>query len=254
MSAVELMSGKEPKKELMKVFEETQMRMIQVAEESDMPLPAKANSKASSYLNIYKYWNDFIIKGKLPSYRWVVENIFNTGDVGAGIFSACKELCIFQFFSREFIDFLTETIKNIQANKIVEIGAGDGLLSHFLREKGIDIHPTDDHSRDDIEHPERVEKLSHKEALKKYNPDLVIINWEEYTFDYAVDVLKYPSVKYVIWIGEYNGGCTGSEKLWNYKNKDTDNPYCLARTDSMMFGNSVHKHTGVWIFYPKKTT
>jgi len=209
---------------------------------------AKGDSKSGSYVGIYKYWNDYLIKGKLPTYIWVVENIFNTGDAAADIFFPCKELCIFQFFSQEFIDFLAESIKRIKANKIVEIGAGDGLLSHFLMEKGIDIHPTDDYSRDDLDHPERVEKLGHKQTLEKYSPDLVVINWEEYNAEYSIDVLKYPSVKYVIWIGEYNEGCTGSEKLWDYKHEDTGNPYCLARTDSMMFGD-IHKHTAVWIFY-----
>jgi len=250
----DLLERKEPDKNHLKLFDEMAVKMKEVIKDSDIPQPTN-NGESSAYLNLFKYWNDFLIKGKLPSYNWIVGNVFRASDLGgASIFMGCKELAIFQFYSTEFIDFLAKSIKSIGSKKIIEIGAGDGLLSHFLQQKGIDIIPTDDHSRDDITHPMRVEKLSHKEALEKHNPEVVLISWEELDYTYSIDVLNYHSVKCIVIIGEYDGGCTGSKKLWNYENQDTDNPYCLARTDNCMFGENVHKHTGVWIFYPKKST
>jgi len=83
-------------------------------------------SAAKSTRQISEYWHDFITKGKLPSYEWVFNNIFeevkddefwflnhsisqsiNTFDPDYLDNSFCKpciELDIFQFYSEEFIE------------------------------------------------------------------------------------------------------------------------------------------------------
>jgi hypothetical protein len=218
--------------------------------------------ETSAGSNVYTYWDEFITKYKLPSYEWVVNNIFvkhaitgfqdrhNTTDY---IFAPCEVLNIFQFYSTEFIDHIVETINKLAPQSIVEVGAGDGFLSYFLRECGVDIVPTDDYSRPHINRPERVEKIGHKDALRKYNPDLVVINWEEHLGRYSIDVLGYPSVKHLLWIGEDERGCTGSEELWEFDYENTDNPYCLSRSDEYwLLGDGVRKHTYVMLFNPKR--
>lgn len=80
-----------------------------------------------------------------------------------------------------------------------------------------------------------------------------MINWEELRGTYSIDVLVYPSVKYLLWIGEGPEGCNGSEELWEFDFDDTENPYCLSRTDMWAFDDKINKHTGVLIFYPTKT-
>ena len=217
--------------------------------------------KTSAGSNVYTYWDKFISKKRLPSYEWVVNNIFvehritgsqdrhNTTDY---IFSPCEVLDIFQFYSTEFIDQIVETINKLGPQSIVEIGAGDGYLSYFLGECGVDIVPTDDYSRPHINRPQRVEKIGHKDALRKYEPDLVVINWEEYLGEYSFDALGYPSVKHLLWIGEGEGGCTGSEELWGFDYEYTENPYCLSRSDEYwLFRDEVWKHTYVILFIPK---
>jgi hypothetical protein len=242
----ELMERKQPDPEKTKLFKDMAVRM-----QAHIP-DATGSGESSAYLNLFKYWNDFLIKGKLPSYRWIYSNIFEASDLGgASVFMGCNEFPIFQFYSKEFIKTLAESIKKLDGKTIIEIGAGDGLLSYFLQQEGINITPTDDHSRNDIKHPERVKKLSHKEALEKYNPEVVVISWEELNYDYSVEVLNHPSVKYLVWIGE-RGGCTGSDKMWNYENEYLENPYCLARTDNGAFGGHMMRHTGVYLLLPKK--
>lgn len=214
---------------------------------------------------IFEYWNNFITKGKLPSYEWLINNVFIEAELKAGkrdgfglgrygrLQTPCEALDIFQFYSEEFIEHIAESINKLNPKRIIEIGAGDGFLSSFLRMEGIDIIPIDDHSRPFIKHQKQVEKLNHKEALEKYNPDLVVINWEDLYGTYSIDVLEYPSVKSLLWIGEGPEDCTGSEELWEFDCDDTENPYCLARTDSCMFNFKIEKHTYVLIFYPTKT-
>jgi len=217
--------------------------------------------KTSAGSNVYNYWDKFITKYKLPSYEWIVDNIFiehritgsqdryNTVDY---IFTPCEVLDIFQFYSTEFIDHIVKTINKLGPRSIVEVGAGDGYLSYFLGERGVDIVPTDDYSRPHINRPERVEKIGQKDALKKYNPDHVVINWEEFQATISLDVLAHPSVKHLLWIGEGKGGCTGSEELWEFDYEDTDNPYCLSRSDECwLHMDQVLKRTFVALFHPK---
>jgi hypothetical protein len=220
--------------------------------------------KISVGSKVYTYWDAFIAKNKLPPYDWIVKNIFIDGSIKDGIpnrhhqydhiFAPCQVLEIFQFYSEEFIAHIVKTINKLGAHKIIEIGAGDGFLSHFLKRKGIDIIPTDDCSRPYIKYTEQVKKLNHKEALKKYKPDLVVINWEELDATYSIDALNYASVKYLLWIGEGHGGCTGSKDLWEYDSENTKNPYCLSRTDDWAFRLGIEKHTFVMIFHPKKSS
>ena len=214
--------------------------------------------------HIFTYWNEFITKGKLPSYEWVANYVFKRAECDEHgrrdhhhlydrLYAPCHTLEIFQFFSEEFIEHVVESIKKLNAHKIIEIGAGDGYLSLFLKERGIDIIATDDYSRPYIDRQPHVEKLDHKSALEKYNPDLVVISWEEYKGTYSIDVLEYPSVKCLLWIGEEPGGCTGSKELWEFDCDDTENEYCFARTDSWNFDDHYLTHTGVMVFYPTKT-
>jgi hypothetical protein len=169
------------------------------------------------------------------------------------IVAPCQVLNIFQFYSIEFIDHVVKTINSSGFQRIIEIGAGDGYLSYFLNEAGIGIVATDDYSRTYINRPGRVEKIGHMDALKKYDPDFVVINWEEYRGTYSLDVLAYPSVKNLLWIGEGSVGCTGSEELWGFDHMNTENPYCLSRTDECwLFGEEINKHTFVMIFHPKR--
>jgi hypothetical protein len=197
--------------------------------------------------------------GELLPYDWIVKHFFK--GIGIGFFMTCHENAIFQIYSKEFIETLANQIKKLNPKKVIEVGAGDGRLSYFLNKHGVNSKPIDNHAwakcEDDknvvhITYPPEVEKIDYRNALRKYNPDLVILCWEELSAKYTQKILDYPSVKYVIWIGEHAGGCTGSEDTFmRYKNEELENDCCLCRTDHSFGGRNIHKHTGVYLFYPK---
>jgi len=184
-------------------------------------------------------------KGQLLSYAEIYENLIKPMSVS--LFLSCNELGIFQIFSREFIDELSKEIKKLKAKTIIEVGAGDGNLSRALQRKGVDSKPTDNYNwkkRGNINYPKDVEKIDFKKALKKYNPELVIICWEELGMPFTEEILKHPSVKWVIWIGEGLGGCCGNDSsLEKLNHTYIENKYCLARTD---MGQILH--TCVYLF------
>ena len=230
-------------------------------DEDQKDLEKIANESGS---NILTYWFEFINKGKLPSYEWIANQVFKPAEYDdhgrrngryfyERFIAPCKAFNFFQFYSNEFIEHIVETIKKLNACKIVEIGAGDGFLSFFLKKRGIDIVATDNFIRPYIDRRPHVEKLDHKSALEKYNPDLVVINWEELDGTYSIDVLEYPPVKCLLWIGEELGGCTGSAELWEFDYDNTRNSYCLSRSDTWHFDNEFSNNTYVMKFYPSKT-
>lgn len=128
-------------------------------------------------------------------------------------------LGIFQFWNQEYIAELASAIRAIQPNTpTLEVCAGDGALSHYLRYYGINIVATDDGSWDDggdrrVTPHFPVIKMDALTAIRHYKPSLVIASWIPYQSEVDCDILnEHP--KHFIVIGEY-GGCTGSNKFWD---------------------------------------
>lgn len=72
------------------------------------------------------------------------------------------------FYSKKLIKALAELIAD---RTCLEIAAGDGTLSRFLGDAGIDIRSTDDHSWGRvIDYPDRVEKIDARAALGNTGP------------------------------------------------------------------------------------
>ena len=172
---------------------------------------------------------------------------------------------IHEVYNAEFIDALAEEIRRLGNIKtpIVEVCAGDGKLSYHLRKKGIEVIATDDYSFGISNDETLVEKLSSYEALKKYNPEIVIGAWLPYkAVEMGLGVIDFPSVKYFFDIGEGAGGAswlvTDSEnyedrnKAWFELKKRSDlniryieNPskYCISRTSCPIKYDKVNGHS-----------
>ena len=63
MKTETLLSGKQL--DNLKLFDEMAVRVKKVIKDSDMPQPVN-NGKYGAYLNLLRYWNDFLIKCKFP--------------------------------------------------------------------------------------------------------------------------------------------------------------------------------------------
>ena len=51
-------------------------------------------------------------------------------------------LGVWQVYNKEFVDELTKEIKNLDVSPIIEVCAGSGKLSYWLRKNGINIVAT----------------------------------------------------------------------------------------------------------------
>lgn len=137
---------------------------------------------------------------------------------------------VFEVWTKEYIEhfsnYLLDRANVLGATKenptvILEVGAGDGKLSYFLtqqlKKSGTDtikIFTTGyDNDVFQIKSPyNNVEKLSEKEALKKYNPSIVICSWMLNNVDWTPDFRNTKSVQEYILIGP-EGPC-GTEETW----------------------------------------
>lgn len=106
---------------------------------------------------------------------------------------------IYCFYSKELI---RELAAMIGSRTCLEIGAGDGTLTRFLADAGIQIRATDDQSwRHAIEYPASVEKLGARQALDTYQPQAVICSWPPPGNNFEQRVFAARSVDLYIVIG-----------------------------------------------------
>ncbi len=106
---------------------------------------------------------------------------------------------IYCFYSRELVDALAETIAS---RSCLEIAAGDGTLTRFLKEKGANITATDNHGWNKaVKYPEWVVKLDACQALSRHKPEVVICSWPPAQNEFERCVFNTPSVQLYVVIG-----------------------------------------------------
>lgn len=106
---------------------------------------------------------------------------------------------IYCFYSRELITALAEMAAS---RSCLEIGAGDGTLTRFLQEQGVQISATDNHAWSQaVSYPDWVIKLDARAALAAYAPEVVICSWPPSENDFEREVFATPSVQLYIVIG-----------------------------------------------------
>lgn len=106
---------------------------------------------------------------------------------------------IYCFYTRELI---AELAAMIASRKTLEIGAGDGTLTRFLKDRSVHITASDNYSwQNAVEYPDWVVRLDACAALSQYKPEVVICSWPPAQNDFESCVFDTPSVQLYIVIG-----------------------------------------------------
>jgi hypothetical protein len=167
----------------------------------------------------------------------------------------------FQFWNKQFNDELSKILKKIKPKLILEVGAGDGMLSRILFDRKFPIIATDNYDWPFNTRYFNVRELDYKEALKKYKPDVVISSWMPLYTDWTPDFRKAESVKHYITIGEVKAACGGSwsqRKDWKMTFEKEATKYALCRTDDLFWhknklnNNFMMNHSSVYKFSRKE--
>ncbi len=123
---------------------------------------------------------------------------------------------IYCFYSGRLIEKLAALIGN---RSCLEIAAGDGTLTRFLKDRGVRITASDNASwTHAVTFPESVVKRDAKDALKAYAPEVVICSWPPAGNDFEARVFKTRSVRMYIVIGSRHEFATGN---WNEYNRQS---------------------------------
>ncbi|MDB5264947.1 MAG: uncharacterized protein JWN64_518 [Parcubacteria group bacterium] len=165
------------------------------------------------------------------------DSVFPTREDGIRDFAVNNH--IFEVFTQEYIEkfsgYLKERIANLSSGDepitILEVGAGNGKLSHLLKDSMKDLVASGkvklvatDSGDWEIDSPwENVEKLEVKDALKKYHPNIVISSWMPHGEDWTKDFREEKSVKEYVLIGPY-GPC-GSDATWEHTRPEFEKMY-----------------------------
>jgi hypothetical protein len=119
---------------------------------------------------------------------------------------------IYCFYSKELIAALAGMVG---ARSCLEIGAGDGTLTRFLGEQGVQVTATDNHGwTQAVKYPKWVVKLDAREALAEYAPEVVICSWPPAQNDFERDVFTTASVQLYIVIGSRHHFAFGDWKAY----------------------------------------
>jgi len=119
---------------------------------------------------------------------------------------------VYCFYSREFIKKLTALIAG---RPCVEIAAGDGTLTRFLKEAGVSLTAIDDFSWSRvISYPPWVEKRSVGETLSHYRPSVVLCSWPPPGNSFEKQVFACPSVDLYIVIGSRHRFASGNPEVY----------------------------------------
>jgi hypothetical protein len=115
---------------------------------------------------------------------------------------------IYCFYSKELIAALAQ---EIGSRTCLEIAAGDGTLTRFLKSRGVKIMATDDYSwKHEVTYPESVLRQSAHDALREHAPEVVICSWPPAGNSFEQQVFRTRSVQLYIVIGSHHRFAAGN--------------------------------------------
>ena len=115
---------------------------------------------------------------------------------------------IYCFYTRELVAALAAII---DGRPCLEVAAGDGTLSRFLRAAGVAITTTDDASwQPVISYPADVIRQGAREALRAHAPHVVLCSWPPAGNAFERFVFDTRSVETYVMIGSRHAFAAGS--------------------------------------------
>ena len=130
-----------------------------------------------------------------------------------GLLSLLEQSGIYAIFTVEFVVALARIMRG--SGTLLEVGAGDGTLSKFLKREGLDIVATDDYSwTHKIRYGEGVLKMGASEALSQFAPSCVVCSWPPPGNDFEKIIFATRSVMTYIVIGSRHPFATSNRDAY----------------------------------------
>lgn len=125
-------------------------------------------------------------------------------------------------------DFIKTCQEFVDDDSILSIGSGRSFIEKLFLLKKIKVHPTDNYKWQMNGHFCKVEKINHKNAIKKYSDaNVLMLIWPPHSDPMASESLKLFKGNKVIYVGEGIGGCTANNKFFDLLNKEWNVEKCF---------------------------
>lgn len=163
----------------------------------------------------------------------------------------------YHIVTEELLNRISEVIKSLKVNKVVEVLAGTGYFGNHLRKrlKDVDLKLYDnqswDSSNDNWEFPEGVISQNCLE-LDYSKVDLVIMAWPNYATPLGDDILnKMHSGQYLLYCGESIGGCCADDNFFDniYENFEEHEDISRSINRYNLNFDGIHSY---WTLYRKR--
>ena len=119
---------------------------------------------------------------------------------------------IYCFYSRELVAALAELIAG---RRCLEIAAGDGTLTGFLRERGVEVTASDNRAwHQQVEYPDWVVNEEARESLRRRSPEVVLCSWPPAGNAFERHVFRTPSVQLYVVIGSRHRFASGDWRAY----------------------------------------
>lgn len=113
--------------------------------------------------------------------------------------------------TEEFVRGLIRLFRHLGVSKVVEVGAGDGLVAAALTARGFPVTATDlQGGVSDYGLP--VYRADHRRAVAEFGPELAFWCWPPYGCRDPEDLVRSPHLKYYLDVGDGGRG-TGTPQL-----------------------------------------
>ena len=178
-----------------------------------------------------------------PIVEWNLEDVLEVGGCcvhGRSEFNLfAEENQLYEILTLDYVEALTLQIRQLRALSphqttfsVCEVGAGSGALTHHIKRclertgnrEGIEIIATDSGAWN-LGKRFAVEPYTNKEALTRFQPDLVLVSWMPAGTDWSASFRRAGVANYII-CGEADDGCTGHNWLtWGnpeFREQETD--------------------------------
>jgi hypothetical protein len=135
---------------------------------------------------------------------------------------------IYCFYSNQLVSRIADLI---DGRPCLEIGAGDGTLTRFLQDRGVQMTATDDYSWPDrIRYPESVVHMDARSALSHYSPQVVICSWPPAQNTFEREVFRTAGVElYIVILSQYRFASGNWSDYESQKDFSVENRSDLSR-------------------------
>lgn len=162
----------------------------------------------------------------------LIENVYKTDDKYPRFELQSKG--IYGLPSRKTIKQIAKFI-NKNSTEVLSIGAYNGAWELLIADSvNVPVYAVDMDPAEKQYYP--VEKITvpskeFSKFVKSKNINTLFVSWDPYESSMTLDAIKVLKPKYLIYVGEGYGGCTGSDKLHNFlaKSKKLQDVYYDTR-------------------------